>query len=216
MNTYIELFAFEKVWKVTIELKTPETCIHASAVKLVSQSNYAQCILVVPQSVGICTVAELAILTMRPSLVCKPPFLNMLGPEDSNTIPRQMGRLRRRSVSGPPVTDTCGNGYGLVTHSKPVNPEVDIIFVHGLDGGSFSSWAKNEDPNSYWPKQWLPKEVELSKARIHTYGYNLAPKRDLHHVWDFSAQFLTELLCSPLWFGTASTSSQQTQPVREY
>lgn len=79
--------------------------------------------------------------------------------------------------------------------------------MHGIDGGSFSSWAKNEDPRLYWPKEWLPKELELSRARIHTYGYNLDPKRDLNSYWDFAGQFLSDLVCSPLWFGTVGYSS---------
>ncbi|KAF8475001.1 hypothetical protein BDZ91DRAFT_712117 [Kalaharituber pfeilii] len=94
------------------------------------------------------------------------------------------------------------NHFGFTTHANPVNPEVDIIFVHGVDGGSFTSWTRNEDPRLYWPREWLPKELELSRARIHTYGYNLAPKRDYSSECEFASQFLTELICSPLWFGT--------------
>ena len=95
-----------------------------------------------------------------------------------------------------------------MTHGNPTDPEVDIIFVHGLDGGSFTSWAKNEDPRLYWPREWLPKEMELSRARIHTYGYNLYPKRDLNSYWEFASQFLTDLVCSPLCFGNVRMTGE--------
>ncbi|KAI5809545.1 Alpha/Beta hydrolase protein [Peziza echinospora] len=118
-------------------------------------------------------------------------------------------RFRRKAAYAPTSSTPANknvtplkNTNGITTHANPIDPEVDVIFVHGLDGGSVSTWAKNEDPRAYWPKEWLPKELELSRARIHTYGYNQDQKRDLHSYWDYAGQFLTELVCSPMWFGT--------------
>jgi len=100
---------------------------------------------------------------------------------------------------------SASDSLGFVTLASPKNPEVDIIFVHAIDGGSFSSWAKNGDPKYYWPKEWLPNEVGLGRARIHTYGYNVNPKRNTNAHVDFSRQLLCDLICSPLWFGKVKT-----------
>lgn len=29
----------------------------------------------------------------------------------------------------------------------------DLVFVHGLNGGSFSTWSKDHNPDCYWPRQ---------------------------------------------------------------
>lgn len=107
---------------------------------------------------------------------------------------------RSTSTSSLQLSSNC-DGLGFIPLASPTNPEIDIIFVHGFDGGSFSSWAKNGDPRYYWPKEWLPKEVGLGRARIHSYGYNLDPKRDMLSNMDFAKQMLCDMVCSPLWFG---------------
>lgn len=48
----------------------------------------------------------------------------------------------------------------------------DIIFVHGLGGGSYRTWSKNHDPELFWPERFLPAEPGISEARISTFGYN--------------------------------------------
>ena len=56
---------------------------------------------------------------------------------------------------------------------QPSSPApLDIIFVHGLGGGSHRTWSKHQDPNLFWPQQWLPLESDLCSARILTFGYN--------------------------------------------
>ncbi|KAI8660068.1 NB-ARC domain-containing protein [Fusarium keratoplasticum] len=46
---------------------------------------------------------------------------------------------------------------------------LDVILVHGLNGGSDTSW-RHEESKTFWPRELLP-EV-LPRARIMTYGYN--------------------------------------------
>lgn len=48
---------------------------------------------------------------------------------------------------------------------------VDIVFVHGLNGDSHSTWTA-ETSKIFWPMQLLPSIVEEEKVRILTYGYN--------------------------------------------
>ncbi|KAI0444621.1 hypothetical protein F4803DRAFT_511376 [Xylaria telfairii] len=49
---------------------------------------------------------------------------------------------------------------------------VDIVFIHGLGGTSLRTWCKDRELEFLWPKLWLPKEGDLSVARVLTFGYN--------------------------------------------
>ena len=53
----------------------------------------------------------------------------------------------------------------------PPDPVVDIIFVHGLTGDSYSTWAvKSEGKYVYWPFDLLSKDIP--NARIVAWGYD--------------------------------------------
>jgi pimeloyl-ACP methyl ester carboxylesterase len=54
---------------------------------------------------------------------------------------------------------------------SPEEPLVDLIFVHGLHGGSYKTWRKKEEKNYFWPGEWLPNDSEFQNVRIHTFGY---------------------------------------------
>ncbi|KAL8393112.1 hypothetical protein RB595_003053 [Gaeumannomyces hyphopodioides] len=63
---------------------------------------------------------------------------------------------------------------GLTTVSSsppPTPPAVDIIFVHGLAGGSRKTWSFSPHLNHFWPGAWLPEDPDFRHARIHTFGY---------------------------------------------
>lgn len=62
---------------------------------------------------------------------------------------------------------------GLTTVYNPLLSAIaDLIFVHGLRGGSRSSWSKNNDPSLFWPQEWLSSDAKFEDVRIHTFGYN--------------------------------------------
>ena len=60
---------------------------------------------------------------------------------------------------------------GLRVIYQPDNPSeavVDIVFVHGLDGDSFTTWFE-QTKSSYWPRDFLAHDIPQS--RILTFGY---------------------------------------------
>src|ERR1700736_895453 len=48
---------------------------------------------------------------------------------------------------------------GLIQVSGCNNPnrQVDLVFVHGLDGDATLTWCSNGDRNKYWPR-WLGEQ----------------------------------------------------------
>ncbi|KAI3320814.1 hypothetical protein HD806DRAFT_537878 [Xylariaceae sp. AK1471] len=110
---------------------------------------------------------------------------------------RKFSLSRRKAVNGP--EDTWGP-YGLHLLYDPPDALIDLIFVHGLRGGSIKTWCKNEDLKYFWPQAWLPREQDLQNARIHSFGYNAdwadtkETALDLH---DFGRALLAEMSTSP-------------------
>ncbi|KAM7204974.1 hypothetical protein V8F33_001215 [Rhypophila sp. PSN 637] len=63
---------------------------------------------------------------------------------------------------------------GLTTLHEPTSPSepvADIVFIHGLGGGSRKTWSFSSDPQHYWPQAWLPDDGDFADVRIHTFGY---------------------------------------------
>ncbi|KAI8954362.1 NACHT and WD domain protein [Xylaria longipes] len=93
-----------------------------------------------------------------------------------------------------------GDPFGLRLLHASSQPLIDIIFVHGLRGGSSKTWRKGEDVRSFWPQYWLPMEPDLCNASIHSFGYDsdwgsLNPS--VLNVHDFGQALYEELRSSP-------------------
>ncbi|KAF3343895.1 hypothetical protein VD0002_g3749 [Verticillium dahliae] len=56
-----------------------------------------------------------------------------------------------------------------VLHTPP-NPQVDIIFIHGITGHPYKTFATNGATPIYWPTQLLARDVP--EARILSFGYD--------------------------------------------
>jgi hypothetical protein len=113
--------------------------------------------------------------------------------------------LRRRfsskwSQKSVPVNDEDIRGpLGLQLLFASPEPLVDIIFVHGLRGGSVKTWQKGNDPRLFWPQHWLPTEPDFRNASIHSFGYesnwkSLEPS--ILSVHDFGQALYEELRSS--------------------
>lgn len=88
----------------------------------------------------------------------------------------------------------AGDPIGLTAVWAPQKPIVDIIFVHGLGGTSAKTWYCNNDLGTFWPS-WLHEEQELSRARVHTFGYsaNIAGAANASSIFDFARDLLFKM-----------------------
>ncbi|KAI1332863.1 hypothetical protein F5Y16DRAFT_418801 [Xylariaceae sp. FL0255] len=110
--------------------------------------------------------------------------------------------MRRDTRSRRPSESSKGP-IGLETLFDPsdnVVPVVELIFVHGLNGGSHSTWTKGGDPSKFWPKDWLPADDAFQDVRIHTFGYPSGLNHEsVLNVRDFAWSLLAALRDSPLF-----------------
>ncbi|KAK9781751.1 putative GPI inositol-deacylase [Seiridium cardinale] len=84
-------------------------------------------------------------------------------------------------------------------HAAP-QPLIDIIFVHGLRGGSNKTWRKGDEPRLFWPQQWLPMEPGLNNANIRSFGYDsdwASSNPNILNVHEFGRELFEEMQSSP-------------------
>ncbi|KAI0190964.1 hypothetical protein EV127DRAFT_480767 [Xylaria flabelliformis] len=83
---------------------------------------------------------------------------------------------------------------GLTTVFEPDGQVVaDLIFVHGLNGGSRSTWSKAGD-GTFWPRDWLPFDNAFHDVRIHTFGYSSGLNREsVLDINDFANNLLADV-----------------------
>lgn len=100
---------------------------------------------------------------------------------------------------------------GLTTLHEPPGGTaiVDIVFVHGLNGGSQSTWSKGNASSHFWPREWLPKDPAFEDVRIHTFGYTAGLGKAILSVDDFARTLLAEVKDSPSINQDGGNVSQQ-------
>lgn len=88
-------------------------------------------------------------------------------------------------------TASTSNPLGLTLMYTSQDPILDLIFVHGLGGTSKGTWSWKNDPTHFWPT-WLNDDVELSRSRIFTFGYNAAfsGQYSISNMLDFAKDLL--------------------------
>lgn len=119
--------------------------------------------------------------------------------KDSSFLRRRFGAAWTRKRK---TTDEDGirGPLGLhLLHSSP-QPLIDLIFIHGLRGGSIKTWRKGNDPHLFWPQYWLPMEAGLCNASIHSFGYDSdwgSTTPSILNVHDFGRALYEEIRSSP-------------------
>ena len=108
-------------------------------------------------------------------------------------------RALSRRDAGSDSSHEAKGSFGLNTLFEPSGSAVaNLIFVHGLGGGSRSTWTKSGDPSLYWPKEWLPQDTAFRDVCIHSFGYNSNwDKESTLNIHDFSKSLLGSLQDCP-------------------
>ncbi|KAK1527060.1 NACHT and WD domain-containing protein [Colletotrichum costaricense] len=102
------------------------------------------------------------------------------------------------SLTTSPTPRVDQDPVGLKVIHRPVGrPIADIIFVHGLGGGSRKSWSKGHNPDNCWPKNFLPSEPVVRDARLLTFGYNanfgVGEGKTMMSILDFAKDLLYDM-----------------------
>ncbi|KAK4161154.1 hypothetical protein QBC43DRAFT_303202 [Cladorrhinum sp. PSN259] len=101
------------------------------------------------------------------------------------------------------LPDDAKGALGLTTLHEPeasTAPVADIVFIHGLGGGSRKTWSFSPDPSHYWPLAWLPVDRDFADVRIHTFGYKAdwgERKQSVLDIHDFGQTLLGALRNHP-------------------
>jgi hypothetical protein len=96
--------------------------------------------------------------------------------------------------------DDARGPTGLRLLHASSQPLVDLIFVHGLRGGSVKTWRKGSDPENFWPQYWLPSEPGFGNVNIYSFGYDsdwASSEPSILDVHAFGQNLLEEMRNSP-------------------
>ena len=108
--------------------------------------------------------------------------------------------LRGRDSGNTDSYSEDGKGpLGLTTVFEPQEQVIaDLVFVHGLAGGSRSTWTKSSDSSLFWPQEWLPEDVGFRDVRIHSFGYcSNWDKESTLNIHDFAKSLLRSIQDCP-------------------
>ncbi|ROV88450.1 hypothetical protein VSDG_09242 [Cytospora chrysosperma] len=111
--------------------------------------------------------------------------------------------LTRRTQDPEDESYNSKGPLGLTTVHDP-GPHraavADIIFVHGLNGGSQSTWSKGNIASNFWPKAWLPMDDAFRQdVRVHSFGYPSGLSREsILNIRDFAKSLLAAVKDSPV------------------
>ena len=108
--------------------------------------------------------------------------------------------LRQSPSPSSSSSDVNAKGpLGLTTVHRPSLGEsatANIVFVHGLGGGSEHTWSKN---GVLWPRDLLPEQPPFRETNVHIFGYDSNFKKSSTlNIHDFSKSLLNNLLNNPV------------------
>ncbi|TLD25173.1 hypothetical protein PspLS_05923 [Pyricularia sp. CBS 133598] len=87
-------------------------------------------------------------------------------------------------------------GLTTLNPTPSSNPTADVIFIHGLGGGSRKTWSFSPNPDHFWPQSWLPSDPDFADVRFHTFGYKADwadRQQSALNIRDFAQSLLSEL-----------------------
>lgn len=123
---------------------------------------------------------------------------------DVNAVDRGLLRIKKRLTPSWAQRRRDKDGVrgplGLRPLHYSAEPLIDLIFVHGLRGGSIKTWRKGNDSRCFWPLCWLPMEHGMENVNIHTFGYDsdwASSRPSILNVHDFGQELLEEMRNAP-------------------
>ena len=107
--------------------------------------------------------------------------------------------LVRRDRGGSDVPVDPKGPFGLTTlFTGRDSVSCDLVFAHGLGGGSRSTWSHSADASLFWPKEWLPRDEGFKDVRVHSFGYNSNwEKESSLNIHDFAKALLGSIQDCP-------------------
>ena len=97
-------------------------------------------------------------------------------------------------------TDNWVGPLGLNILNSPPEVLVELVFVHGLGGGSRKSWSKSRSEGHFWPRSWLSRDPAFRDVRIYSFGYKSAKTEFISTITgipDIALSLLSALKDSP-------------------
>ncbi|PGH31899.1 hypothetical protein GX50_05334 [[Emmonsia] crescens] len=141
----------------------------------------------------------------------KKPFINGSSTTSTTTTLAHEGAGKEHLEAPEDADDNNDDNWkgpiALNLLHRPENPRVDLIFVHGLGGGSRKTWSLTKDIKHFWPKSWLPKDPAFENVRIYSFGYSSdwsKGKDNTMNIYDYGLSLLTAMELYP-GFGTEDT-----------
>ncbi|KAI1392460.1 uncharacterized protein F4822DRAFT_436235 [Hypoxylon trugodes] len=122
------------------------------------------------------------------------------GPELHKTLSSVLSISTSETIM--PDDETHGV-LGLTTLHEPPPPNktlADIVFVHGLGGGSRKTWSYSPSKHHYWPQAWLANDPDFVDIRIHSFGYKsewAERQRSILDIRDFAESLVGGLKNNP-------------------
>ncbi|MFF5077859.1 esterase/lipase family protein [Actinoplanes sp. NPDC000266] len=75
-------------------------------------------------------------------------------------------------------------------HQESVEPTLDVVFVHGLDGDPKTTWTNSEGEEFYWPEKLAD---DLLAARVWAFGYDAPIRKESMNPLDRANNLLAEM-----------------------
>ena len=115
----------------------------------------------------------------------------------ANTAARVQERIRNKQIDSL--------GLNILYEPDDSTPVADLVFLHGVGGGSCQTWTHGGRPDTFWPLDWLSTEHVLRGTRISSFGYNTQlTSNDPDRLLDISDH--AKDLLAKLRFGTGRES----------
>ncbi|PTB81557.1 hypothetical protein M440DRAFT_1459692 [Trichoderma longibrachiatum ATCC 18648] len=147
------------------------------------------------------TTSSLAKVPRSKTTQLKPSWLSGILSKPTGTFSLPSRRRKTSIVEAPPKPKKSKGSLGLSTLYEPPDGVViaEMIFIHGLGGGSIKTWCDSSGPAppSCWPRDWLPADAEFEHVRIHTFGYEADWRErtpSILSVHDFAQSLLGEMM----------------------